>query len=126
MADDVAITPGTGAAKMRAKELSSNIFAQVVAVLTTPPTVLTGNQTISLATGSDTSLTVPTGATHALMTVDTGGGDIRYWEDGTSPSTSAGLLVPAGGAAELTNLASVKMRATTGTVAVNISYRKYV
>jgi len=112
--------------KMRAKELASNIFAQVVAVLTTPPTVLAGNQTLSVVTGSDSTLTVPTGATHALMTVDTGGGDIRYWEDGSSPSTTAGLLVPAGGAAELTNLANVKMRATTGTAAVNVSYRKYV
>ena len=126
MADDVAVTAGAGPVKMRAKELASNIFAQVVAVLTTPPTVLAGNQTLSVVTGSDSTLTVPTGATHALMTVDTGGGDIRYWEDGSSPSTTAGLLVPAGGAAELTNLANVKMRATTGTAAVNVSYRKYV
>jgi hypothetical protein len=43
-----------------------------------------------------------------------------------SPSTTAGLLVEAGKAVEFTNLANVKMRATTGTVAVNVSYRKYV
>jgi hypothetical protein len=94
-------------------------------VETRTPIILAGNQTISVGTGADSTLTVPGGATHALLTVDTGGGNIRYWEDGSSPSTTAGLLVTAGGAAELTNLANVKMRATTGTVAVNVSYRKY-
>jgi hypothetical protein len=108
----------------RALELES-VKLPTVFVSTMLPTVLTGNQTISVATGSDSTLTVPSGATHALLTVDTGGGNIRYWEDGSSPSTTAGLLVPAGAAAELTNLGDVKMRATTGTVAVNVSYRKY-
>jgi hypothetical protein len=96
------------------------------AVASKVPTVLTGNQTLSVGTGSDTNLTVPSGATHALMTVDTGGGNIRFWEDGSSPSATAGLLVEAGNAVEFTNLANLKMRATTGTVAVKVSYRKYV
>jgi hypothetical protein len=125
MADNLGVSPGSGAS-LRTKELAAGVHAQVVALLTMIPTILTGNQTLSVATGADTTLTVPTGATHALMTVDTGGGDIRYWEDGSSPSASAGLLVPAGGAAELTNLGNVKLRATTGTVAINVSYRKYV
>ena len=93
-------------------------------VITMTPTILSGNQTSSITTAS--SISVPTGATHALMTVDEGGGNIRYWEDGTAPTTSAGLLVPAGGAAELTNLANVKLISTSGTTVVNISYRKYV
>lgn len=125
MADNITVTPGSGAT-MRTKELSAGVHAQTVMVVTMLPTVVAGNQTLTVSTTPDTTLTVPTGATHALMTVDTGGGDIRYWEDGSSPSTSAGLLVPAGSAAELTNLSSVKMRSTTGTAAVNISYRKYV
>ena len=125
MADNLGVTPGSGAT-MRTWELSTGIHAQATGVITMKPTVLSGNQTLTLSTGSDTSLTVPTGATHALLTVDTGGGDARYWEDGSSPSASAGLLVPAGGAAELTTLASVKLRSTSGSVAVNVSYRKYV
>lgn len=124
MTDNLGVTPGSGAT-MRTKELSAGVHAQVIAALTMVPTVLAGNQTLSVVTGSDTTLTVPTGATHALVTVDTGGGDLRYWEDGSSPSSSAGLLVPAGGAAELTNLANVKMRSTVGTVSINVSYRKY-
>ena len=106
----------------RAKELAGVKFP-ANHVVTMIPTILSGNQTASVTTASP--LSVPAGATHALMTVDTGGGDIRYWEDGTTPTTSAGLLVPAGGAAELTNLASVKLISTSGTTVVNISYRKY-
>lgn len=93
MADDHARQGET----FRAPEFAGKkIPANVVVTMTT--TVLAGNQTLSVVTGSDTTLTVPSGATRALMTVDGGGGDIRYWEDGTSPSTSAGLLIPAGGA----------------------------
>jgi hypothetical protein len=53
---------------------SSAAFLLAAAVASKVPTVLTGNQTLSVGTGSDTTLTVPSGATHALMTVDTGGG----------------------------------------------------
>jgi hypothetical protein len=93
-------------------------------VLTQIP-IVTNKETISVGTGSDSTLAPTGGATHGLMTVDPGGGGIRYWEDGASPSSTVGLYVAPGGAAELTNLANVRMRSTTGTVAVNISYRKY-
>lgn len=106
----------------RAVELASKKFP-ANHVVTMIPIVLSGNQTASITTAS--GITVPSGATHGLMTVDEGGGDIRYWEDGTNPTTSQGLLVPAGQAAELTNLANVKLISTSGTAVVNISYRKY-
>lgn len=125
MTDNLGVTPGTGAT-MRTKELSAGIHAQVVGVLTMIPTIVSGNETLTIGTSSDTTMSVPAGATHALATIDTGGGDMRYWEDGSSPSATAGLLVPAGGAAELTNLASVKMRGSAAGVKVNVSYRKYV
>ena len=79
-------------------------------VITMIPTIVSGNLTYSVTTSSP--ITVPSGATHALLTVDIGGGDIRYWEDGSTPTTSAGLLVPAGGAAELTNLSNVRLIST--------------
>lgn len=124
MADNYAFTPGAGASA-RSKNPTGTLHIPVVYVSTTPATIVTGNQTISVGTAADSSLTVPAGATHALITVDAGGGDLRYWEDGSSPSTTQGLLVQAGGAAELTNLSLVRMRATTGTAAVNVSYRRY-
>jgi hypothetical protein len=123
VADNLGVTPGSGAT-VRAKDHGGTLV-QYVYVTTALPTVLTGQQTLSVGTASDSSLTVPSGATHALATVDSGGGDVRYWENGTSPSTSAGLLIPAGAAAELVNLSQVRMRSTTGTVGVNVSYRRY-
>jgi hypothetical protein len=68
---------------------------------------------------------IPAGATHALLVVDTGGGNLRFREDATNPTTSVGLLVQAGNAVELTNLADVRIISTTGTTNVNISYRRY-
>ena len=124
MADNLTVG---GNRVVRADDIGSGVerLLQFLGAVTATPTVLTGQQTLSVATGADTSLTVPTNATHALVTVDKGGGDIRYWENGVSPSTTAGLLIQAGDAAELTNLAGIRMRSTTGTVAVNVSYRRY-
>lgn len=124
--DDLTVVVADGSTRtLRSKDVGGGKQAQVIFVGTMLPTV-TGKETIAaVGTGADSTLTAPAGSTHALLTVDAGGGGIRYWEDGTSPSPTAGLYVPPGGAAELTNLANVRMRATTGTVAVNVSYRKY-
>jgi hypothetical protein len=88
------------------------------------PTVLAGNQTLTIST-SVVTLTVPSGATHALATVE--GGDVRFWEDGTNPTASAGLLLISGNAVEFSNLANVKLIKATGQsdATLNISYRKY-
>jgi hypothetical protein len=86
---------------------------------------LAGNQTIALSTTADATLTIPAGATHALLTVDVGSGDMRYWENGASPSATTGFDVPAGSGAELTNLPNIRMRSTAGTPNVQVGYRKY-
>lgn len=75
---------------------------------------------------------IPTGATHAFITVETGGGDLRWRSDGTSPAATpstnanAGLLIPAGTAAEiaLADLTQVKVIATTGTTTIVVEYAK--
>lgn len=123
MADDMSVSLGSGAT-VRAKEINGKKI-QYVGAITAIPTPLTGNQTLSVVTSADSTLTVPTNATHALICVDPSGGNIRFWEDGTSPSTTAGLLIQAGETAEVVNLANVKLRSTTGTVTVNVAYRRY-
>lgn len=101
-------------------------------VYTQVPTVL-GSSAISVGTTAVGLGTVPTGATHALAVVD--GGDIRFWEDGTTNPNSvaaggseSGMLVVSGNAVEFTNLASVKMIQTgaSGPANVMVSFRKYV
>lgn len=124
MADDFQFDEGSGP-KGRAKEVkaSPRILIPYSFVATGPPRVV-GKEIIDVTTGS--TLTVPPGATHALVTVDAGGGDIRYWEDGTVPADiDEGLFLPGGAIAELQNLDDIAMRATTGTVRVNVSYRAY-
>lgn len=127
MSDNIQFKDGNGVAyTLRTKDLSgSGLQAFYSMVVTAVPTVLTGNQTIALSTSSDATFTVPSGATHALSTVDGGSGDARFWEDGSSPSTTAGLDIPSGSGAEFTNLANVKVRSTTGTPNLQASYRKY-
>jgi len=99
-------------------------FLLVVGAVTAVPTVLgfSGDQSITTAQALPS---IPANSSHALMTVDSGGGDIRFREDTSNPTTTSGLLVPAGNAVELTNLSAVRIIATTGTVKVNISYRRY-
>ena len=90
-----------------------------------PPTLL-GNQTLSVSTAA-VSLTVPVGATYALLTVE--GGDVRYWENGTAPTSTAGLLAVNGNAVVLEgNLSTHKFilaSGSAGPASLNISYRKY-
>jgi len=127
VADNFTFTPGTGGSS-RSKNPSGTLHIPYLYAATGEPTFISGAsgiQTINVATGADSTLTVPSGATHALITVDTGSGNIRYWPNGQSPSSTVGLLVQAGGAVEVTSLANVKMRSTAGTTVVNVAYYHY-
>ncbi len=126
MADDYTFKDAAGTSRTaRADEINSKLIP-FIGVITAIPTPVAGNQTITtVGTGSDTTLTVPSGATHALIGVNTGGGDVRFWEDGSSPSSTAGLLIQAGETAEVTNIANIKLRSTTGTVTIQVAYRRY-
>lgn len=127
MADDFTFRDASGNSKTgRAKDLGSGKLSPYQSVFTGLPSTITGTtgiEALSPATGSDTVLSPPAGATHALATVD--GGAIRYWENGQSPSSTVGLYVPDGGVIEFTSLANVKIRAATGTPKLHVSYRRY-
>lgn len=126
MADNYAFAEGA-AKYARAKKVGSfngkDLVISYVGALTAPPTVA-GFENLSVSSTAKL-LTVPDGATHALVTVEKGGGDIRFREDGEDPTASVGLLVQAGAAVEFTNLEDIRLIATAGTVKVNISYRRY-
>ncbi len=128
---------GTFLARMRnlanwAGATGADMWAMVCPVVTEVPTVLASPNTLSVPTTAGGTLLstisggIPAGATHALMSVPAGGGNIVYTEDGvTAPTTTVGLLVPAGDVAELTNLASINLISTSGSVLVYFSFRKY-
>lgn len=107
-----------------------DLYGLLVPVVTMVPTVLTSGHTLAVGTTavSLSSITggIPSGATHALMSVPAGGGNITYTEDGaTTPTSTIGILVPAGDVAELTNLANIQLIASAGTIAVYFSFRHY-
>lgn len=72
---------------------------------------------------SATALTVPTGARAAVVYVESQ--SVRYREDGTSPTTTVGLVIAAGGTQTFgANIGSVKFIETTTSAKINVSYYK--
>lgn len=128
MSDNVTFRDGNQQTfTLRTKDLGGGVHAYYTMVVTAIPVVIAGNQSLSLGTGSDTTLTVPAGATHALGTIDSSQtGSARYWEDGSSPSATTGFEIPAGSGAELTNLANIKLRGSIAAVPFQVGYRKYI
>ena len=71
--------------------------------------------------GSAATLTVPTGALRALLTVE--GQSIRLRDDGTAPTASVGLLLPVGGPWPYNGpLSAVRIIQTAATATVDLCY----
>jgi hypothetical protein len=89
--------------------------------------VVAGAQySLDVGTGAVVTLTVPAGATHALVTVEDA--DVRFTEDGSSPTTGAagsGLVLTAGFIGELALPAPLKFIAVSAQAELNVTYRKY-
>jgi hypothetical protein len=75
---------------------------------------------------------VPAGATHALISVEPGGGDLRYRQDSTNPAATASTTANAGprvaaGFAVLIagNLGAVRVVSTAGTATICIEYTRF-
>ena len=102
-------------------------------IYTNPPTVLSSANTLNVGTGAGgvllSSITggIPGGATHALISVPAGGGNVYYTEDGsTSPVAGGpGLFVGAGMETEVTNLTNIKLISDAGTIKIYPSFRHY-
>lgn len=85
-----------------------------------PVQVVAGGQ-YGLTVVSSTSLTVPTGATVAIITVE--GQSVRYRDDGTAPTASTGMLLAAGTTLIYTGtLASLEFIQTTATATIDVAY----
>jgi len=81
------------------------------------------NDTITVS--GVTTLTVPDGARGALITVETA--DIRYWEDGSDPTSSDGLLRSAGSAFEILSaygLTHFKCIEVSGSPVIQVQFYK--
>lgn len=82
--------------------------------------------TTSAAVYSGSGLTVPANTTHMLLSVETQ--SVRFREDGTSPTSTTGVLLAAGDLIELPvpgTAANLRFIGSSGTATLNISYRSY-
>jgi hypothetical protein len=103
------------------------------AALVAPSANILGHEKLVVSTTSVSLASIPTGATHAMITLE--GADIRFREDGNAPVRDAadptndvGLLFISGNAAEMSNLTGLRFIRTGSSTAdgrLNVSYRKY-
>lgn len=153
MADNLPVTPGSGATVATddvggihyqitkqafgaldsatlvsaANGLPVNIISSNSGVYATSPVpVSPGQYALAVtSTSGSTTLTVPGTATFALITVDLGAGDVRWTRDGTTPTATIGHLLQAGDTFEFDNLGAIKMFATSSGTTVQVSYHHY-
>lgn len=132
MADNVTFAnTGTGAVPnataIRTRQNASGQHIQNVDVAPMVPAPISGGQyALSVGSSTPTTLTVPSGATHAVISVDPSANTIRWTRDGTAPTATVGHALQAGDAIEADNISSLKMISTTSTSTVQVSYHKYI
>lgn len=123
--DELTVVRADGATKtLRSRDVGSAVQAQAIDVGPWLPTVVSGYQSLSVGTGSVVTLTVPSGATHVLLTVD--GGDVRMREDAANPTTASGLILKDGFIGELPLPNALRVIGISTTCSVHATYRKYV
>jgi hypothetical protein len=115
-----------GSQTLRTRDVGSSNQAAKSDVAPWVPTKVTPAQYSLSITTVASALTVPSGATHALISVDTGGNNIRWKNDGGTASTTAGHLLQAGDAMEIDNISSLSLASTASTVVIQVSYHKYI
>ena len=132
MADNITFAnTGTGAVPnttvVRTRQTPAGSQVQWADVAPAVPAAISGGQyALSVSSSTPTSLTVPSGATHAIVSVDVGANNVRWTRDGTSPTTTVGHQLQAGDYLEIDNLSNFKMCASSGTSTVQVSYHRYI
>lgn len=89
-----------------------------------------GHEVLTVTTGSLGFASIPAGATQAIFQVESNISDyaIRYWEDGSAPTSSVGFFQGNNAVVELTTAENIKnfrvIQGSAGTTKLNISYYK--
>ncbi len=133
----LAVTQGQGT-NTAWRDLSGGTYTQGVDSAPWEPTMLTGSQRIVVGTsvvgttGSASTITIPSGASHLYMSVEGAGVGMRFWNTGDTPTVGtagAGHFLSTGaGPLEFDNIALLKMVTADATTAstVQLSYHKYI
>jgi hypothetical protein len=123
MADDFTIATRDGDKDVRAREITSGLFAPKQDVAPWLPTVVSGGQYNQTVGASVFTITVPSGATHCLLTVSNAA--VNFTEDGTTPTAAVGLRLPDGFIGELAIPQALKFIRVSSDALVNVTYRRY-
>jgi hypothetical protein len=124
MADDFTIATRDGDKDVRAREITSGLYSPKQDVAPWMPTVVAGAQYNQTVGASVFTQTVPSGATHCLVSVRTDG--VHFTEDGSTPSAANGIYLPAGFIGELAIPQALKFIRVATDATVAITYRRYV
>lgn len=113
---------------LRDRDISGN-HAQKIDVAPWVPAAVTPGMYGQLVAASVVQLSVPAGATHVMLTVD--GGDVRFTEDGSTPTSANGLILTDGSIAEFSIVGStisfIRSNTTaSATIYLNATFRRYV
>ena len=128
MADDITtVSSGIGGlptgTQINTRDTGSG-HAQKIDASPWMPTVVSGAQFNLTVSTTAVTLTVPSGATHALISVETG--DVRMREDAVSPTSTDGIYIAAGTIVELPLPNALRFIRAGGVDAkLNVTYRKY-
>jgi len=127
MADnDLTVVAADGTTKtLRSKDAGSGVQAQVVTA-GEHVRVFDGVESLTL-TGTSQALTVPGGATHALIYAE-GAADTdvaRYWQDGTAPTSSVGKRLKDHEEIACASPSTFHAINETGTVTLRVEYYHY-
>lgn len=83
--------------------------------------VSAGASQMALSVGTNTTLTVPAGATLAQICVETA--NVRYRDDGTAATTSSGIPVSSGACFSYSGpLSALSFTAVSGSPTIDVSY----
>ena len=105
-------------AQAQFKDTSGNVFRGIVPVYAYRSA---GASQMGLAVGTNTTLTVPTGATVAEICVETAA--VRYRDDGTAATSSLGIPVSVGSCFAYSGpLSALSFTAQSGSPTLDISY----
>ena len=123
-ATPITVTTRDGDKDLAFEEVSSGVFAPVYKAGPYMPTVVSGAQYAQTVTNSVFTQTVPSGATHCVVSVRNDA--VHYTEDGSAPSATSGIHLPANSVWELPIPQALKFHRVTGDAIIAITYRKYV
>lgn len=124
--NELTVIASDGSTKtLRSRDVGSSVQQQIIDVSPAMPSVVAGAQYNLLISTTSVTLTVPSGATHALLTVT--GAAVKMTEDTSTPTSSNGLFLPDGFIGEMALPNALKfIRAAATDARLNVTYRRYV